>query len=77
MLRLIRRMFGKTVDLEKNYDQQAALKAARDAEHTRQDAVDQTGEIAVLSDRLRTLRETNHFAELIRAALLDGERPRP
>jgi hypothetical protein len=73
MLHWIRRVSGKTVDLTKDPDQREALQAVAHADHVHQGAVDQTGEITVLSNKLRTLRETNHFAELIRSALKNGE----
>jgi hypothetical protein len=53
-----------------------ARHAAQHAKAVRNKALEDTGEIAALSNRLRTLRETNHFADLIRAAL-NGEAHRP
>mgnify|MGYP001604604188 CR=1 FL=1 len=76
MLHWIRRIARKNVDLKKDPEQRDAQRAVAHADHVHKDAVDQTGEITVLSNTLRTLRETNHFAELIRSAIRDGEAPK-
>jgi hypothetical protein len=68
-------MSGRTVDLKKDTGQRDARRAVAHAENVHNDAVEQTGEITVLSNKLRTLRETNHFAELIRSAIKNGAAP--
>ena len=68
----IRRLFGRTVDLQKDPDEQAARHAAHQAQVEHQRAIDDSGEIRILSEELRSLRETNHFAELIRTAIQNG-----
>lgn len=69
-MRWIRRSKG-TMDKSGNRDQDARRALIR-AEDAHRKAVEQTGEISALSNRLRALRETNHFADLLRAALHDG-----
>lgn len=54
----------------------AASRAVEHAEAARAKATEDSGEIVALSNRLRTLRESNHFADLIRAAI-NGEGHRP
>jgi hypothetical protein len=53
-----------------------ARHAVQHAKAARDKALEDTGEIAALSNKLRSLRETNHFADLIRAAM-NGEVHRP
>ena len=70
--RILRRT---TVSLSKDPGMQAARNAAREAESARQRSVEDSGEINILSDELRKLRETNHFAELIRTAIRNERHP--
>lgn len=65
------KIFGRQkVDLKKNCEDRDARKATADAAHAHRDAVSQADEIKEMSNRLRALRETNHFAEMIRAAVI-------
>lgn len=76
MIRWMRKILGKdSVDLIKHPETTEAARAVRQAEEARRTASEHTGEIAVLSQRLNELRRDNHFATLIRSAVLGEDKP--
>jgi hypothetical protein len=57
------------VTIDSKEDAHRAVDRAK-ADHAK--AVEQSGEIAVLSVRIRSHQDQNHFADLIRSAFQDG-----
>ena len=58
---------------EETPGQQAASSALHRAQHARRKAEEQRGAVSEAAQRLRQVREQNHFAEMIRIAL-EGDR---